>query len=227
MKNHFEHLLTAVPDLPKRTILDVGSGGGSFLYAAGVHGANATGIELNPEKVKRSAEKIAQFPNIRVVQGAGERLPFEDTSFEFVNLCELIEHVESPQQLLSEVLRILAPNGLVYMSVPNRFGLKDQHFNLYFLNWMPRSWGEVYISLTGKGKEYHKQSGLQRISEMHYYTFSGISKQARSLGFTVSDMRLMKLSQKPLWKRFFMLPLYLLLRPWYFDSFHLLLRRAI
>lgn len=225
--DHFEQLCVVIPDLATKKILDIGCGGGSFLVSAAAHGATVTGIELKPEKVLLAAKRISEFPNARVVEGVGERLPFPDQSFDFANLCELIEHVQDPVSLLSEVSRILVPGGLAYLSVPNRFGLIDQHFNLPLLSWMPRRWGELYVHLSGKGKRYHGESGLQRISEMHYYTLKQIKALVSQQGFAVSDIRLQKLQRKPRLQQWFLIPVYHILKHVYFDSFHLLLHNRI
>lgn len=46
-------------------------------------------------------------------------LPYENISFDFVICCEVLEHVTDPKQGLKELNRILKPNGLAVLSVPN------------------------------------------------------------------------------------------------------------
>jgi ubiquinone/menaquinone biosynthesis C-methylase UbiE len=229
MATHFENLSFYIPDLKNRRILDLGSGRGNFLIEAALAGANATGLEKFDEYIRISQEKARERGlSIEIVQGSGEKLPFPNSSFDFVNMCEVIEHVESPRTVLDEVYRVLRPGGKAYVSVPNRFGLKDQHFHLYFVNFLPRSLAPGFISLFGKHKEYTSSAGRQRLDEMHYYTYHRFRELGESVGFAVEDMRVVKIGRR--YGNGLLghgaRVLYKLLRPWYFDSFHILLSRT-
>jgi SAM-dependent methyltransferase len=46
-------------------------------------------------------------------------LPFADATFDLVICTEIIEHMLWPQQLLSEVYRVLIPHGSMLISIPN------------------------------------------------------------------------------------------------------------
>ncbi|HRH26887.1 MAG TPA: methyltransferase domain-containing protein [Parcubacteria group bacterium] len=226
MKTHFEHLLDVIPDLKVRRILDLGSGKGSFLIQCAQNGVFAKGIELNKGYIETSIKRASDAGVvIDVVQGVGESLPFNDSEFNFVNLCEVIEHVENPNKVLKEVHRVLEKEGLVYISVPNRFGIKDQHFNLYFVNWLPRVWSDLFIGIFSRHKDYTGEAGHQRLSQMHYNTFKGASKIFIETGFKVEDIRLIKIKKYKGLKYHIAYITYLLLKPWYFDSFHFLLKK--
>ncbi len=226
MKTHFEHLLDIIPDLKKRRILDLGSGKGSFLIQCAQNDAIAKGIELNSGYIETSIKRASDTGvNVDVIQGVGEELPFKEKEFDFVNLCEVIEHVSNPGKMLEEVYRVLEKGGLVYVSVPNRFGIKDQHFNLYFVNWLPRSASDIFISFFGKHKDYNGGTGHQRLSQMHYFTFRGASKIFVENGFNVEDIRLVKIKKYKGLRYYLVYWVYIILRPWYFDSFHFLLKK--
>jgi SAM-dependent methyltransferase len=47
-------------------------------------------------------------------------LPYRNDSFEAVVCFEVIEHVEQPETVLDELTRVLAPDGLLLISSPNR-----------------------------------------------------------------------------------------------------------
>jgi 2-polyprenyl-3-methyl-5-hydroxy-6-metoxy-1,4-benzoquinol methylase len=108
MKTHFEHLLDVIPDLKVRRILDLGSGKGSFLIQCAQNGVFAKGIELNKGYIETSIKRASDAGVvIDVVQGVGESLPFNDSEFNFVNLCEVIEHVENPNKVLHTQIDVL------------------------------------------------------------------------------------------------------------------------
>lgn len=226
---HWEHLAAQIKDLASLEVLDLGSGQGTFLIDAATRGASATGLETNPAYIKQSCEAAARAGvHITVVEGRGEALPFPDNSFDFVNLSEVIEHVDDPLLLLREVHRVLRPGGRAYLSAPNRFGIKDPHFHLYFVNWLPRRYANRFISLFGTHKNYEdKSAGRQNLMNMHYYAYSAIRNLVRSEGFTVIDVRANRIN-RALGKvlGFLVAIVYFVARSLYFDSFHLLLTKT-
>ena len=46
------------------------------------------------------------------------QLPFRENSIEAVQCMQLAEHVEDPQRMVSEIDRVLKPEGEVYLTVP-------------------------------------------------------------------------------------------------------------
>lgn len=224
MSTHLDNLIFYIPDLSKRKILDVGAGKGKFLIECIERGFDASGIEYNQENVNKIKE-ITQDRNLNVniKRGTAENIPSTENGFDFLNFSEVIEHVRLPENALKEAHRVLKPKGLVYMSVPNRFGWFDQHFRLAFVNWVPRSCSDVFIYLFGEHKDYQGQSGLQSLREMHYYTYNKFVREANQAGFSAQDIREIKIKNKlknHLIILFFAIMFYKFLRLWYFDSFH-------
>jgi SAM-dependent methyltransferase len=94
-------------------VLEVGSGAHGLIFFFG--GERNIGIDplahsysfLFPEWQSRVAT-IAAF---------GESLPFADNSFDVVLCDNVVDHAESPERILSEILRVLAPSGLLYFTV--------------------------------------------------------------------------------------------------------------
>lgn len=202
MYSHLEKLIEYFPDLLSRSILDVGSGRGKFLIEAKKAGSNAVGLEMNPAYIQQTEETaLSSGVEVKVVSGVAEKLPFEDNSFDFVNMSEVIEHVEDPEIALQEVYRVLRPLGQAYLSVPARFGVRDPHYKMYFVNLMPRPMANFYIRVLGKQRDCGYGAGLQNLDEMHYFTYGKILAVLRRTGFKVRDMRLEKINKD--FKNFF------------------------
>jgi len=223
---HFDQLLVHIPDLTKRRLLDVGAGRGKFVIDAAARGATVVGLEpyvrYRDEITKRAGDRGL---TVEIVAGSGEALPFPDSSFGFVNVSEVVEHVEEPEKVAREVFRILESGGAAYVSVPNRFGLKDQHFHLYFVNWLPRVWADTFISFFGKHKDYQSTAGRQRLASMHYMTYPEAYGLFSRTGFLVEDLREKKIRRALGPLAFLFLIPYRIFRAGYFDSFHLLLSK--
>lgn len=227
--SHVTNLIQHIPDLRARRALDLGAGKGNFLLEATREGITIQGIEYNPAYVEEArAQLMTANINVEIIQGKGEELPYGDQSFDFINASEVIEHVQDPQRVLSEAHRVLTPGGCVYMSVPNRFGMKDPHYKLYFVNWLPRALSDSYIALFKRSKKYDMSAGAQRLTDMHYFTYGAFKRDAESVGFTVSDIRADRIKREYRGlKRMLAWVMYPFLRSIYFDSFHLLLVKPI
>lgn len=227
MESHFRSLLTFVPDLLQRKVLDLGSGRGKFLVDMAKRGAHVVGYERSSDYVEISRKALADagHGHVEVIRGMAEELPFSEASFGFVNVSEVIEHVEDPHAILMELYRVIEPGGYAYVSAPNRFGYRDPHYHLYFVNWMPRKFSDMYVRLRRMEKSHDGGAGRQELSAMHYYTHDAFCSLAHSIGWEVQDTRSVKIRRMPFAKRIPGIVLYAMLRPWYFDTFHFLLRK--
>lgn len=209
-------------------VLDVGSGRGGFLVEMAALGFRVVGVETSAVYIA-TAEALARERGVLVTirRGGGERLPFLGGFFDFVNCAEVTEHTENPEQVCREIFRVLTASGRSYISFHNRFGVYDYHYRLWGINWMPRLWADFLVSLFGRQKEDSPQIGRQRIASMHYYTFAQAAALLSASGFSVSDIREEKIRSRCGRYAFPALLLYrLLLRPLYFNTFHLLLKKV-
>ena len=84
-------------------------------------GPNALVLDLGSGSQRRAKHiinlEIEPMPNVNVV-GDGHRLPFKDEVFNAVVLEAVLEHVQEPRIVVSEVHRVLRHGGRVYAGVP-------------------------------------------------------------------------------------------------------------
>src|SRR5215210_2758077 len=101
---------------PKARVLDFGCGDGAHLgqYCRATN-RPYTGVDVSEEAI--SLCRAAGLTAFRY--GPGERLPFEDGSFDAVVSFEVLEHVARPDMCIAEIRRVLAPGGVFLGSVPN------------------------------------------------------------------------------------------------------------
>jgi SAM-dependent methyltransferase len=115
-----------------KRILDVGCGRGMTLRALGRRGADVYGTQLSPSAA-RAAERLIGAGRVFVGELRGAGLPA--ASFDAVTLWHVLEHVVDPVETLTEVARLLKPNGLVYVEVPNAGGWTARTFGRDWLAW--------------------------------------------------------------------------------------------
>ena len=104
-----------------RTALEVGSGGGILTEEIARMGFTTTGIEPATESLE-AARKHAGEVGLAITydQGTGEQLPYADESFDSVFCCDVLEHVRDLPKVISEISRVLKPNGIFIYDTINR-----------------------------------------------------------------------------------------------------------
>jgi SAM-dependent methyltransferase len=95
-------------------------------------GANVTLTETDPQWVPQW-ERICDETGLNVKWEivSGERLPFEDESFDTVTSFSTIEHQRDKETAVDEVVRILKPGGLLAIS----FDICEPEMGMTFPEW--------------------------------------------------------------------------------------------
>ena len=126
----------------------------------------------------------------RQVQGV--ELPFDDASFDVVITNHVIEHVgdaDAQARHLAEVHRVMKPDAIGYLAVPNRWMLTEPHFRLKFLSWWPHAWRTPYLRLMRKGEVYDceplQMRQLERMLATAGFRYRNICIEARRATFEI------------------------------------------
>ena len=118
---HAEHLvryLVAAELAPDRRVLDAACGEGygtALLAAAGAR--SAVGVDLDEATIAHAA---VRHPVPSSCAATSAQLPFDDGAFDLVVSFETIEHVRDPDAVIDELQRVLAGDGLLLVSTPNK-----------------------------------------------------------------------------------------------------------
>lgn len=93
---------------PGAKVLEIGSGPGHVADALAKTGAHVTGVDFSADMVG-----VAQrnHPEITFRRADAEQLPFEQDSFDAVVANFVVHHLARPDVVLSEVRRVLKPEG--------------------------------------------------------------------------------------------------------------------
>ncbi len=144
-QRRLEMILRAAGERIAGSILENGCGVGMYVEHLVPYGGCVVGLEYDLE---RAVEAASRSP--RIVNAAGEHLPFAASSFDFILSHEVLEHVQDDRAALEEMVRVLRPGGRIAVFVPNR-GYPFETHGIYWrgqysfgnkplVNYLPRAW---------------------------------------------------------------------------------------
>lgn len=116
---HFARYAFAARLARNRRVLDVACGAGYGSFELAQVARQVIGIDVSEEAVQHAAAAY-RHPGLRFEVASAESLPYADGSFDLIVAFEVIEHLKNYRALLSEARRLLAPNGQLVVSTPNR-----------------------------------------------------------------------------------------------------------
>jgi SAM-dependent methyltransferase len=137
------YLRSRAVDPAGRRWLDVGTGAGTLPEALEL--ADACVVALDVEDRRADGVGRSSF-----VVGSGVHLPFTSGSFDGLSCSNVLEHVRDHRALITELLRVIRPGGVVYLSWTNWYSPFGGH------EWSPfhylgqRIGPRVYRALTGR-----------------------------------------------------------------------------
>ena len=107
--------------------LDIGFGAGTILEAAAAQDWDVFGLEVSKPAVDQ-----ARARGFKVFHGALSDAEYSGGFFDVVTASEILEHLESPDEVLKEIARIIRPGGLFWATTPSATGISSR---LLGTNW--------------------------------------------------------------------------------------------
>jgi len=95
-----------------RNCLEIGSAFGFFLDELVKNGKDGTGVEVCEYAVHYAREHLG----LHVLQGQLEDISFPSGSFDIACMWDVIEHLADPVVTLQSVHRVLAPDGMLFLT---------------------------------------------------------------------------------------------------------------
>lgn len=153
-----------MPHIPLRArrVLDVGCGAGAFGHSlkrqAGVR--EVVGIEVVPEAAAKARRVLDQ-----VIEGDLETLdpPFPDGHFDCIVCADVLEHLVEPAPVLRKLGRVLAPHGVIVISMPN-----IQFFEA--------------VAMLSEGQWHYTDRGIMDRTHLRFYTRPGLAELVSDAG---------------------------------------------
>lgn len=156
-------VIALVPLLARR-VLDVGGGEGGFLAALKVQRGCETHLaELSALACASAAQVVDQ-----IWQGDFLSLPLPE-GFDCITFLDVLEHTVDPVAWLIRAKSLLAPNGVVVLSIPN-----------------VGHWSVVADLLEGRWD--YAPAGIHCVTHLRFFTRSGIVDLLRDSGFCLESI---------------------------------------
>ncbi len=150
-------LAMVVGDTSALSLLDVGCASGIITRDLSTGFKCAVGIDLNEEGLRMDSRSgHQQAGTATLLRATTATLPFADTSFDVIVCAQVYEHVADQTALAEETFRVLKPGGWLFFSGPNRAWPIEDHYKLFGLGWIPRSWANFYLRLAGRGEVFEE-----------------------------------------------------------------------
>lgn len=207
-EEHRYYLLNLlIPELKEKKVLDMAAGCGSFVLQGLRNGYNTYGVEPEDWKQELIDLKFKEndYPDEwreRIVQEVGEKLPFEDETFDVFDSWQTIEHVSNERDCIFELYRVLKKGGMGILRGPDYLCFFEGHYRMFWLplmgkskfsKWyvtklMKRPWGGIdtfHPVNPFKLKRYIKEAGFKLVDIKRYQIYKAIE---RRLPFTKSKL---------------------------------------
>ncbi len=166
----------------KENCLELGCGMGGGLITLSKVCKKVVGLDISKIDIWLAKKRIEEnkITNVELVCDSGEKLPFEDETFDLIIATDVIEHVANQEKFLREAYRALKVEGFFYFNSPNRFNIfgPEPHVKVWGVGFLPRRYMSRYVKaikgIDYKGKRllsYFELHGLLRKTTDNYRIF--------------------------------------------------------
>ena len=170
------------------TILDLGSGEGgtskvfsddNFVVSLDLNLTRLKRQKVNVISSESSSEKSStndknrflpavEMTKQELVNGSALKLPFSNSTFDFIIIQDVIEHLTDLTAFYSEIKRVLKTNGVIYLSTPNKLSIfnffNDPHFGLPIVSILKRESIKKYFLRYFRKDDYDRTDIAQLLS---------------------------------------------------------------
>ena len=147
----------------KGSVLDIGSGTGDFLAEAKQQNWKAVGMEPNEK-----AKALAKQKGICIIETYPE---LENHFFDVITMWHVLEHVPDLEFQIKELKRLLKPDGVIFIAVPNFKSYDANHYGKFWAAYdVPRHlW---HFSKTAMEKLFAQENlKLNKVQPMWFDSF--------------------------------------------------------
>lgn len=144
--------------------LDIGCGDGIYTkFLSNIKNFKCVGCDADYKRLERAKENCSGGPCL--INSLAEKCHFKGGSFDLVLLHHVLEHVENDKGLLRECARVLKPDGIFIIGVPNE------------------------NSVNGKILRFLQPALYRNGEHIHFYSESEMVEMLKSEGFEIVSVK--------------------------------------
>lgn len=140
---------------PDAVLLDVGCSTGLTLGFIAQEFKKVIGYDIDQKAIEVAKKRFEKRGlKTKFLLGKGDKIPLKDNSVDITTSIEVFEHVDQPLVMLTEIHRVLKPDGILHITTANKLWPIEPHFHLPFLSYLPPRLADLYVRVTKRGKGY-------------------------------------------------------------------------
>ena len=152
-------------------ILDFGCGSGANVQTFRENGYQIFGCDI---KFKTDSivdlDEMQKRGLIRLIDLTPYKLPFQDNTFDFIFSDDVFEHVRNYRETISELSRILKPDGLCLHTFASRYRPVEAHVFIPFSSVIRvRWWLYLWVILGVHDHKQDRESLKERVNRIYTY----------------------------------------------------------
>lgn len=190
MLEHLHRYAIAMEYVKGKKVLDIACGEGYGANLLAQAAAHVTAVDIDDSTIKKASNKYTAT-NIIFKTGSALKIPAEDSSFDIITCFETLEHIDRHDEMLTELKRVLAPEGILLISTPEKLNYSDntgyinpfhkkelygEEFKKLVRNYFPHTLFYQQISLIGSLLLDEQHSGFRKIYKGAYENIAQTSE---------------------------------------------------
>lgn len=154
---------------PESIVMDFGCGRGETVYELYTHGYQVFGCDIGFDSdLSANSRSLIEKGIIRQIPSNPYSLPFEDNSFDFIFSHQVFEHVKNYSEAISEIARVLKPEGFCIHIFPSRYRPVEVHVFVPFAS-IIRTYRWLYFwAFLGIRNEFQNHMNVKERANMNF-----------------------------------------------------------
>ena len=185
----WRYLAPLLGDRAHPRVLDMACGAGAATQAWAERGARVVGLDIDLGLLARARGRAAEAERVAGRRAAGgeidgwpcgdaRRLPFPEARFDVVFCNSLLEHVPEWTGVLAELVRVLAPGGILVVYTTNRDCPIQQEVSRFpFYSWLPEGLKRPVLAWIMKNRR--DLVNYTDFPAVNWFTFPGMKRSFR------------------------------------------------
>jgi len=187
-------------DLTSGLLLDLGCGQGYLRHYFLNKHVKVVGVDVDKALLK-TARNMHNDP---LILADATKLPFREGSFHTVILNDILEHIpyDRAKGLVSEIRKSLTSSGRVFISVANKYQIREPHTKIPFLTWFPQqTWNAILRHFEKQATFTYYPYTIRRLKELctatcfSYQNYTWFYARNKIIGESIADPLVRKMTK--------------------------------